>query len=953
MNEYPNFSNLTELILRSNEVKLIVSRKGQIHQVFAQEQPVSDLILVPELIHKSLSDCTNLDLVKQILSSLSAASKSLKPQSSIITISGKSQFVRIFYEIIPIVNSQFLLTLKQIQSQSITNELFAMQDIYELLSETNHLDHGIRLILNGLLRMDDLIGGGIILIGQNEEIIVNQYFSGIPEEGITEILSSLKEQDIRETLKLGNVIIKNKQDFHFSYWNDNYLERIQSQAILPIFNIENLSGFLVLFSSAYDFSSRTKEHLEIVSAQLNRSILRFLNHQKLKQECQEIQDLLNQSNESGFIITLTGKFVYCTPALQERLQFAADEIASLNFINLLPETQKTNFLEILNREPKNHQNWESITLLTKKGHPIKFQVLFQKLNSEFQSEHHYGILIEEDESSNFFIKEPAKQIQRSLSKLPLPVMIINELSLNISFANEFAHQFFHYQDGELLQKNLVDLISDSENFHLLNLIRENDILQLESEYAWSLVTKNEEVRKSRFIINRLNFENEKSFLLIIRDIVSETRLLTIKEPDGQYRLDEKDLITCSLTPDGILKTVNQNYCTVVGKSEQKIIGRSFQENLFLSDYEDIFIHFSKLSPINPVRKNKCRFMDSKGATRWIEWIDQGIFEGDTLVEIVAQGLDITETYYQELMQRSMEQRYHALMENLPIVTSVIHVKTGIPLYISPLMEKIFGFSPEELYINPEIWYQSIHPDDIQRVQEYFNPDSPQAIYDPIEFRINHKNGKMLWARSRGSTITLPDGTLLFQGTVWDITEQRLSNEKLEYYYNFESLLIQISLKLMKTNSENLSETINSIIEELGNFMQVDRSYIFDINNKNNTMSNIFEWCNQGVSSQIEQLQSIPLSSIPWWMEQMNNNLDIILDDVSTLPEEASLEKELLIAQEIKSLLAVPFVYNNKAMGLIGFDMVKKSTNWEQESINLLRLVSAMIISTRDRFRNNP
>jgi transcriptional regulator with GAF, ATPase, and Fis domain len=158
---------------------------------------------------------------------------------------------------------------------------------------------------------------------------------------------------------------------------------------------------------------------------------------------------------------------------------------------------------------------------------------------------------------------------------------------------------------------------------------------------------------------------------------------------------------------------------------------------------------------------------------------------------------------------------------------------------------------------------------------------------------------------------------------------------------------------MKTNSENLSETINSIIEELGNFMQVDRSYIFDINNKNNTMSNIFEWCNQGVSSQIEQLQSIPLSSIPWWMEQMNNNLDIILDDVSTLPEEASLEKELLIAQEIKSLLAVPFVYNNKAMGLIGFDMVKKSTNWEQESINLLRLVSAMIISTRDRFRNNP
>ncbi|MDO9087662.1 MAG: PAS domain S-box protein [Anaerolineaceae bacterium] len=953
MKQFPHFSNLTELILRSNEVKLVVSVNGQIHRIFAQEHPVSEIIPVPEFIHKSLSDCTNLDLVKQILSTLSTASISLEPQSSIYALSGKSKFVRIFYEIIPIEKFQFLLTLKQIQSQSIINELFALQDIYELLSETNNLDQGIRLILNGLLRMDDLIGGGIILIDQNEEISVNQYFSGIPEEGITDILSSLKELDIREILNQGNVIIKNKQDFHFLFWNDNYLKRIQSQAILPIVNIENLSGFLFLFSSAYDFSNRTNEHLEIVSAQLSRSILRLLNHQKLKQEGQVIQYLFDQSNELGFIINSSGKFVYCTPVLQERLQFSANEIASINFINLLPETQKINFMEMLRTEPQNYHNWESLTLLTKKGHPLKFQALFHKINSEYQSEHQYGILIEEDESSNLLINEPAKQIMGSLIKLPIPVLIVDELSLNISFSNKFANQFFQYQDDELLQKNLTDLISDSENFNLLKLIRENDILRLDSEYAWSLVTKNEEVRKSRFIINRLYFENEKSFLLIIRDSVSETRIMTIKEPDSQYQLDEKEKMICSLTPDGILKTVNQNYCTVVGKSEQKIIGRSFQENLFLSDYEDIFKHFAHLTPNNPVRKNKGRIIDSSGATRWIEWTDQGIFDGDTLVEIIAQGLDITETYQQDLMQRSMEQRYQALVANLPIAIYVIHVITNFYLYISPQMEQIFGYSAEELYLNPEKWNQTIYPDDVQYVQDYFQPESPQELYEPIEFRMYHKNGRLLWARLRGTKITLPDGTILFQGTVWDITEQRTSKEKLEYYYNFESLIIDFSLKLMIANSENFSETINFIVKELGKFMQVDRSYIFDFDHERQTLSNTFEWCAEGVSPQIDQLQDIQMSSIPWLMERVNNNLNIVLDQVNELPEEASQDKESLIAQGIKSLLVVPFVYNNKAMGLIGFDMVKKSTNWEQESINLLRLISAMIISTRDRFRNNP
>jgi hypothetical protein len=198
---------------------------------------------------------------------------------------------------------------------------------------------------------------------------------------------------------------------------------------------------------------------------------------------------------------------------------------------------------------------------------------------------------------------------------------------------------------------------------------------------------------------------------------------------------------------------------------------------------------------------------------------------------------------------------------------------------------------------------------------------------------------------------MPDGTILFQGTSRDVTARHNAREKLIYYSKFERLINEFSLKLMNATKDNLANIIKFIVDELGKFMQVDRAYIFDINYQNNTMSNTYEWCNNSISSQSEKLQNIPLSTLPWFMERINNNQDIVIENVSEMPEEAYVEKESLIAQEIKSLLVVPFNYDNTPQGLIGFDMVIEQTNWEQESINLLRLVSTLIISASKRITN--
>ena len=209
----------------------------------------------------------------------------------------------------------------------------------------------------------------------------------------------------------------------------------------------------------------------------------------------------------------------------------------------------------------------------------------------------------------------------------------------------------------------------------------------------------------------------------------------------------------------------------------------------------------------------------------------------------------------------------------------------------------------------------------------------------------HKDGSQRWFIESGAVIHLIDGTLLFQGVFLDVTARRKVREKLQYYSKFERLIIEISLKLMNADKQTLPDTMNFVIEELGKFMKVDRAYVFDLDYMTETMSNTFEWCNQDIPSALNDLQNVPFSMFPWWMNQLYQNLEITVDNINDMPFETEDEREMFTAQGIKSLLVVPIVYEGKAQGFIGFDMVNEHTHWEVEAINLLRMVSAMITST--------
>lgn len=176
----------------------------------------------------------------------------------------------------------------------------------------------------------------------------------------------------------------------------------------------------------------------------------------------------------------------------------------------------------------------------------------------------------------------------------------------------------------------------------------------------------------------------------------------------------------------------------------------------------------------------------------------------------------------------------------------------------------------------------------------------------------------------------------------DITAIKLSKEMLQKNNLFQSILMDMATKYINLPIDMVDVTINDSLAQLGDFVQVDRVYIFDYDDKSKTASNTFEWCAEGISPEIESLQFIPYSAIPFWIEMHSAGNEIIVEDTFLLPETEF--KKMLLDQDIQSLVALPLMQGKECIGFVGFDSVKNKRLFYEDEKDLLRMFGKMLVN---------
>jgi diguanylate cyclase (GGDEF)-like protein len=136
-------------------------------------------------------------------------------------------------------------------------------------------------------------------------------------------------------------------------------------------------------------------------------------------------------------------------------------------------------------------------------------------------------------------------------------------------------------------------------------------------------------------------------------------------------------------------------------------------------------------------------------------------------------------------------------------------------------------------------------------------------------------------------------------------------------YGHNEALINEGLRLSLSSADS-QESIGILLEYLGKALKSERAYIFETE-PGCTYSNTYEWCAEGVIPQKEHLQHLPFELMKLWLERFQNNKNVIIRNIEDVKEKDPDIYELLVPQDIHSLVVNPLIYHDEIIGFYGVD----------------------------------
>ena len=135
--------------------------------------------------------------------------------------------------------------------------------------------------------------------------------------------------------------------------------------------------------------------------------------------------------------------------------------------------------------------------------------------------------------------------------------------------------------------------------------------------------------------------------------------------------------------------------------------------------------------------------------------------------------------------REINARFEDIASNIPgMIYQTIDNTEGTAfrmLYVNGLVKEQFGWTPAEIYEDPQRWITAIHPDDRERKQKIIDETRRRAESFSAEHRVVSRSGEVRWVRASSKRRLLENGMILSNGIIIDVTERRRAEEALRAY----------------------------------------------------------------------------------------------------------------------------------------------------------------------------
>ncbi len=290
-----------------------------------------------------------------------------------------------------------------------------------------------------------------------------------------------------------------------------------------------------------------------------------------------------------------------------------------------------------------------------------------------------------------------------------------------------------------------------------------------------------------------------------------------------------------------------------------------------------------------------------------------------------------------------EKRYRTLIENA--FDGIYLLKDRHFVYVNPRFEEITEYSASEITASEFDYFQLLTDRSKRLVQERYEARiKGHSLAVRYEFEIVTKSGAI--KNVEISAVPIPsEGRNSIMGIMKDITLRRKMEREIVQRTKLQKLLINLGARFINIPYSKIDDEIKKSLAEMGRFSRVDRTYVFEYDFNENTMSNTYEWCSQGTTSEINNLKNLPNSIVPEWIKAHKAGRIIHIPSVSEMAQDDPV-REILEAQGVKSVITIPMIFDGKCLGYVGFDSVRHHKEWTESEVSLLRLFAELLVNVQ-------
>ncbi|NLX92031.1 MAG: PAS domain-containing protein [Firmicutes bacterium] len=289
--------------------------------------------------------------------------------------------------------------------------------------------------------------------------------------------------------------------------------------------------------------------------------------------------------------------------------------------------------------------------------------------------------------------------------------------------------------------------------------------------------------------------------------------------------------------------------------------------------------------------------------------------------VIVVFVDITEQYLSRIALKKSEERLNTILSNTMAVIYSYKIKNGRPvfIYINENVKNVLGYEPEEIINNPDLWTDSVHPEDTNLIKTTTRNLLKNKEPVQFEYRFKHKAGSYCWLHEQQKIIVNEEGNFEIVAVCWNITERKRAE-----------MLIRARLNLLSFSYNNsLDALLQKTVDEVCTILESPIGFYLFLSEDEKVLTlkawsteTLKNFCKMEVKSGVQY----HVDKAGVWADCVRERRPVIHNDYASLPNRKGIPKgHVKVFRE----LVVPIIRQDRIVAILGIGN-KKQDYTEQD-----------------------